>query len=159
MARNGNGMQRSIARMAAEDPELAAKVLVSALPAAAASVPGRLDYRLVLDGLGAYHVAIVGGRADVTDEHPSAPNGHVDFTLEIDREAFARLAAGASHMRLMLGRKLRVQGKRRRSLKLRRMEGDLTLRDIVRAGVTPDHDLLYRALPYAIDPEWTRGYR
>ena len=52
--------------MAAEDPELAAKVLVSALPAAAASVPGRLDYRLVLDGLGAYHVAIDGGRAEVT---------------------------------------------------------------------------------------------
>ena len=39
------------------------------------------------------------------------------------------------------------------------MEGDLTMRDIVRAGVTPDPDLLYRALPYAIDPEWTRGHR
>jgi ribonucleoside-diphosphate reductase beta chain len=25
--------------------------------------------------------------------------------------------------------------------------------------VTPDPDLLYRALPYAIDPEWTRGHR
>lgn len=161
MGRNGsgNGMRRSLARMAREEPELAARVLVSALPAAAASVPGRLEYRLVLDGLGAYHVAVDGGSAQVTEEHPSAPNGHADFTLQTDPETFARLAAGASPLRLMLGGKLHVHGKRRRALKLRRMEGDLTMRDIVRAGVTPDPDLLYRALPYAIDPEWTRGHR
>jgi ribonucleoside-diphosphate reductase beta chain len=158
MASNG-GMQRSLARMAREEPELAAKVLVTALPAAAASVPGQLDYRLVLDGLGSYFVAVDGGRAEVTEEHPAAPNGHVDFTLETDPETFARLAAGASPLRLMIGGKLRVSGKRRRALKLRHMEGDLTMRDIVRAGVTPDPDLLYRALPYAIDPLWTRGHR
>jgi ribonucleoside-diphosphate reductase beta chain len=166
MARNGNGMQKSLARMAAEDPELAAKVLVSALPAAAVSVRGRLDYRLVLDGLGEYHVAIDGGRADVTQESDNgggggiaAPNGRADFTLQTDPATFARLAAGASPLRLMLGGKLHVHGKRRRALKLRQMEGGLTMRDIVRAGVTPDPDLLYRALPYAIDPEWTRGHR
>ena len=160
MARNGdNGMQRSLARMAREEPELAARLLVSALPAAAASVPGRLDYRLVLEGLGAYHVAVDGGRAEVTEEHPAAPNGAADFTLETDPETFARLAAGASPLRLMLGGRLHVRGKRRRALKLRRMDGDLTMRDIVRAGVTPEPDLLYRALPYAIDPEWTRGHR
>ena len=160
MARNGgNGMQRSLARMAREEPELAAKVLVTALPAAAASVPGRLEYRLVLDGLGAYHVAVDGGSAEVTEEHPAAPNGETDFTLETDAETFARLAAGASPLRLMLGGKLHVRGKRRRALRLRHMDGHLTMRDIVRAGVTPNPDLLYRALPYAIDPEWTRGHR
>jgi ribonucleoside-diphosphate reductase beta chain len=160
MARNGgNGMQRSVARMAREEPELAARLLVTALPAAAASVPGRLDYRLVLDGLGSYHVSIDGGSAEVIEEHPSAPNWHTDFTLSTDPETFARLAAGAGPLRLMLGGKLRIRGNRRRALKLRRMEGDLTIRDIVRAGVTPDPDVLYRALPYAIDPEWTRGHR
>lgn len=160
MAGNGtNGMQRSLARMAREDPELAARLLLTALPAAAASVPGRLDYRLVLDGLGSYFVAIDEGRAEVTPEHAAAPNGHVDFTLETDPETFARLAGGAGRLRLLLGGKLRIQGKRRRALRLRRMEGDLTMRDIVRAGVTPDPDLLYRALPYAINPAWTRGHR
>jgi ribonucleoside-diphosphate reductase beta chain len=160
MAGNGtSGMQRSLARMAREDPELAARLLLTALPAAAASVPGRLDYRLVLDGLGSYFVAIDEGRAEVTQEHAAAPNGHVDFTLETDPETFARLAGGAGPLRLLLGGKLRIQGKRRRALRLRRMEGDLTMRDIVRAGVTPDPDLLYRALPYAIDPAWTRGHR
>ena len=33
------------------------------------------------------------------------------------------------------------------------------MRDITRAGVQPDPDLLYRALPYAFDPEWTAGHR
>ncbi len=33
------------------------------------------------------------------------------------------------------------------------------MRDVARAGVDPDPDLLYRALPYAIEPEWTRGHR
>jgi ribonucleoside-diphosphate reductase beta chain len=145
--------------MAREDPELAARMLISALPAAAVSAPGSLDYRLVLDGVGAYHVAVDGGTARVTEEHPSAPNGHVDFTLETDPQTFALLAGGANPLRLMLGGRLRLHGKRRRALKLRRMEGDLTMRDIVRAGVTPDPDLLYRALPYAIDPAWTRGHR
>jgi ribonucleoside-diphosphate reductase beta chain len=160
MGRNGsgNGMRRSLARMAEREPDLAARMLVSALPAAAGSIPGPLEYRLVLDGVGAYHVAVGGGRAEVTEEHPSAPNGHVDFTLETDAQTFARLAAGTNPLRLMIGGKLRVHGKRRRLLKLRRMEGGLTMRDIVRAGVRPDPDLLYRALPYAIDPEWTRGH-
>jgi ribonucleoside-diphosphate reductase beta chain len=33
------------------------------------------------------------------------------------------------------------------------------MRDVARAGVEPDPDLVYRALPYAVDPEWTRGHR
>jgi ribonucleoside-diphosphate reductase beta chain len=160
MGTNGdNGMQRALARMAREEPELAARLLVSALPAAAASIPGRLDYRLILDGVGTYFVAVEGGRADVTEEHAALPNGHAEFTLETDPETFALLAGGANPLRLMLGGRLRLHGKRRRALKLRRMEGDLTMRDIVRAGVTPDPDLLYRALPYAIDPAWTRAHR
>src|ERR687896_413612 len=109
MATNGgNGMQRALARMAREEPELAAKLLISALPAAAASIPGRLDYRLILDGVGSYFVAVDGGRADVTEEHPAMPNGHAEFTLETDPETFALLAAGASPLRMMLGRKLRL---------------------------------------------------
>ena len=54
MARNGNGMQQSLLRMAEQEPELAGKLLLTALPAAAAPMRGRLDYRLELDGLGSY---------------------------------------------------------------------------------------------------------
>ncbi len=59
----------------------------------------------------------------------------------------------------MLRGRLRVRGKRRRALRLRHMaNGQPSLADVVEAGGTLDPDLLYRALPYLIDPEWTRGH-
>ena len=33
------------------------------------------------------------------------------------------------------------------------------MRDVARAGVEPDPNLVYRALPYGIDPAWTAGHR
>ena len=56
---------------------------------------------------------------------------------------------------MMRGR-LRIRGKRRKALKLRRMSsGDLSMAEVVEAGGTLDPDVLYRALPYLIDPDWT----
>ncbi len=162
MARNGNGMRQSLLRMAEREPELAGRMVMTALPAAAANVRGNLDYRLVLDGLGAYHVSIDDGHAQVIEEHAAgatAANGGPDFTLQTSPEVFARMAAGASPLRLMLTGQLRIRGKRRRALRLRKLGGDLTMRDVTRAGIDPDPDLLYRALPYALDPEWTAGHR
>src|SRR2546425_844853 len=71
----------------------------------------------------------------------------------------AVLDAGTSALRLLLGRRLRIKGKRRRALKLRRLSQDLSMRAIARAGVEPDPNLVYKALPYAIDPAWTDGHR
>lgn len=164
-----NGIQRSLIRMAEREPELAAKLLVQALPAAAAPIKGPLDYRLVLSDVGAYSVSISDGSAAVSplaeeaggDENGAQPrggDGAVDFELRTDAITFARLAAGASPLRSMLSGRLRVSGKRRRALKLRKLAGDVTMRDVARAN-TPDPDLLYRALPYAIDPAWTKGHR
>jgi ribonucleoside-diphosphate reductase beta chain len=168
-ASNSNGIQRSLIRMAEREPELAAKLLVQALPAAAAPIKGALDYRLVLSDVGAYSVSISEGSAEVSPlaeavggEEGAAQaadgDGAVDFELRTDASTFARLAAGASPLRLMLSGRLRVKGKRRRALKLRKLAGDVTMREIARVKA-PDPDLLYRALPYAIDPAWTEGHR
>ena len=87
-------------------------------------------------------------------------NGARDFTLQTNPETFARLAAGASPLRLMLTGQLRIRGKRRRALRLRKLAGDLTdARHHARRRCSLDPDLLYRALPYAFDPEWTAGHR
>jgi ribonucleoside-diphosphate reductase beta chain len=158
MAGKANRMEHALVRMADHDPELAARLLVSALPAAAAGMPGRLDYGLEIDLVGDYRVSISDGAATVVPAGPS-DNGHQDFVMRTDARTLARLAAGASPMRLMLGGRLRIEGKRRKALKLRRLAGNLSMRDVARAGVEPDPDLVYRALPYAIDPEWTRGHR
>ncbi len=151
-----NGM-KSLIRMADREPELAARLLVQALPAAAAQMDGRLDYTLALADAGTYHVSIADGSATVEPVLDGA-NGHVDFELHSDAATFARLAAGASPLRMMLSGRIRIRGKRRRALKLRKLAGDLSMRDIARSG-RPDPDLLYRALPYAIEPEWTSGHR
>jgi ribonucleoside-diphosphate reductase beta chain len=59
---------------------------------------------------------------------------------------------------MMRGR-LRIRGKRRKALKLRSMSsGEVTMADVVEAGGTLDPDVLYRSLPYLVDPEWTRGH-
>jgi ribonucleoside-diphosphate reductase beta chain len=159
VAKAANGIQRTLLNMAERDPELAARIMLQALPAAAAPIEDRLDYRLVLDGVGAYRVSIDNGRTDVL---PTAENGAgdgaVDFELRTDPRSFARLATGANPLRLMIGGHLRIRGKRRRAMKLRKLSSDVTMREIARV-TTPDPGLLYRALAYAIDPAWTRGQR
>ena len=73
--------RQAVADMAREDPELAAKLVLQTLPAAAAKVPGKLTYGLVVDGLGEYTVAIDSGRASVTE----GLNGATDFNLSTER--------------------------------------------------------------------------
>jgi ribonucleoside-diphosphate reductase beta chain len=145
--------------MAQADPELVGRLLVQALPAAAAPITDRFDYRLVIEDLGTYRVSV--GTKPVVVERISgngeSGNGKYDFELRTDAATLARMAAGESPLRLMLNRRLRVRGRRRSALKLRRMASDVSMRDIARSGVEPDPDLLYRALPYGIEPEWTRG--
>jgi ribonucleoside-diphosphate reductase beta chain len=158
MAGKANGMEQALVRMAEEDPELAARLLVTALPAAASRVPGHLDYGLEIDQVGNYRVSIANGAATVAPAVQSA-NARPDFVMQTDIQTLARLAAGASPVRLMLARRRRIHGKRRKALKLRRLAGNLSMREVARAGVDPDPDLVYRALPYAVDPEWTRGHR
>jgi ribonucleoside-diphosphate reductase beta chain len=158
MAGKPRGMSQALSRMAEKEPELAARLLVNALPAAASSVPGELDYGLEIDRVGAYRVSIADGRATIAPAVQTS-NGRPQFVLRTDARTFARLAAGASPIRLMLARRLRIDGKRRKALKLRRLAGDLSMRDVAQAGVDPDPDLVYRALPYALDPDWTRGQR
>jgi ribonucleoside-diphosphate reductase beta chain len=59
----------------------------------------------------------------------------------------------------MMRGKLRIRGKRRKALKLRKMSaGELSMADVVEAGGTLDPDILYRSLPYLIDADWTKGH-
>jgi ribonucleoside-diphosphate reductase beta chain len=158
VAGKASGMGQALIRMAGDDPRLAARLLLTALPAAASGVQGSLDYGLEIDEVGDYRISVVDGAATVVPAAES-PNGQPDFVVQTDAATLARLAAGASPVRLMLARRLRISGKRRRALKLRQLAGNVSMRDVARAGIEPDPDLVYRALPYAIDPEWTRGQR
>ena len=147
----------ALREMAREDPELAARLVLQTLPAAVKKIPPPLAYDLEVEGLGRWRVVVENGDATVAE-----PNGdrELDFRMMTDPEGLAAMAAGASPMRLLLGGRVRIRGKRRRAMKLRAMaEGeDPSLADAIRAGAKLDVDAVFRALAYMVDPEWTRGH-
>ena len=147
--------RQALVDMAREDPELAARLVLQTLPAAAAKVPGKLTYGLFVSGVGDYTVTIDSGRATVTE----GAGGATEFNLSTDTHGLAALAAGASTLRLIVSGRVRIRGNRLRARKLRSMSnGPVDLADVVANGGDVDPDLLYRSLPYLIEPEWTRGH-
>ena len=139
MKTQADRQRAALKRMAAEDPELAARLILMTLPASARAV----SYVLEVEGLGEHRVG----------------EGEPAFRLMTDPRTLADLATGSSALRLMLRGRLRIRGKRRKALKLRQMsKGELDLAAVVDAGGMLDPDILYRSLPYLIDPEWTKGH-
>jgi ribonucleoside-diphosphate reductase beta chain len=148
--------EQALVNMAREDPELAARLVIQTLPAAAAKVPGKLTYGLFVNSVGDYTVTIDSGRATVSE----GVNGSTEFNLSTDTAGLAALAAGTSPMRLIVSGRVRIRGNRLRARKLRAMSnGPVDLADVIANGGDVDPDLLYRSLPYLIDPEWTRGHQ
>lgn len=167
MARNDQ--HELLARVGDAEPQLAARLVLMSLPAAAARIPGTLVYDLAVDGLGTHRVSVSGGRARVDRIDPHANGnapasepaaGETDFRMSAEPRALVALATGeARPLGLLLRGVLRVRGKRRRLLRLRHMAGPaVELAEVVEAGGTLDVDALFRALPYTVDPEWTRGH-
>ncbi len=145
-------------RMAADDPELAARLVLMTLPAAAARISEPLVYDLDVAGLGSWRVSTGNGSARV--EPAENLDGGAAFRLRTDPRGLAELAGGAGPLRLLFGGRLRLEGKRRKALALRAMGGEPpSMEEVARAGVLLDPDVIFRALPYLVDPEWTRGHR
>src|SRR5436305_6945800 len=146
----------ALRQMAKEEPELAARLVLQTLPAAAQRISPPLAYDMTVEGIGTWHVAVTERGAEVTQ----GANGRADFELVADPAGLAQMALGASALRLMLGGHVKIKGKRRRALKLRAMSNgsDPSMAEAVAAGAKVDADAIYRALPYLIDPEWTRGH-
>ena len=140
MSAQADRQRAALKLIAKEDPELAARLILMTLPATGRDV----SYTLEVEGLGEHQVG----------------DGEPEFRLSADPRTLAELATGSSGpIRLMLRGRLRIRGKRRRAMKLRRMSnGGLDLAAVVENGGTLDPDLLYRSLPYMVDPEWTKGH-
>ena len=144
-------------RLAADDPELGARLVVMGLPAAAARLDDTLAYQLEVEGTGTWRVSVSDGRARVEP----GEDGCVDFRLSCGPRELVELAAGsASPLKLAATGKIRVRGSRLKALKLRAMgNGGMDMGEVARAGARLEPDLLYRSLPWVVDPEWTRGHR
>jgi ribonucleoside-diphosphate reductase beta chain len=149
----------ALRRMAKDDPELAARLILMTLPGAASKIGGTMSYVLDVKELGTHRVSISGGRARV-DRIENADDEDVDFRLQTDARTLTDLATGRHRpLGLMMRGKLRIRGKRRKAMKLRKMSsGELSMAEVVDAGGTLDPDVLYRSLPYLIDATWTKGH-
>jgi ribonucleoside-diphosphate reductase beta chain len=155
-SRSAGTMEIAMKRMAKADPDLAARLIVHSLPVAAANLPSELSWRLCVDDLGEWSVH--GSEYGAATVEPSNGKNGEDFTLRTDSAGLAQLAAGGNPVAMMLRRRLRLSGKRRKAMALRHLDPDSGPRKLAAMGVNVDPDLLYRALAYAIDPEWTRGH-
>ncbi|HYH58798.1 MAG TPA: ribonucleotide-diphosphate reductase subunit beta [Thermoleophilaceae bacterium] len=141
--------------MGRNDPELAARLVIQTLPAAAAKIPGSLRFGMCVAGIGEYTVAVDSGHATVSE----GLEGGTDFNLSTDARGLAELAGGGSPIRLIVSGRVRIRGNRLRARKLRAMStGEIDLADVLANGGNVDPDLLYRSLPYLVDPAWTRGH-
>jgi ribonucleoside-diphosphate reductase beta chain len=152
---------QAMERMAAEEPELAARLFLQMLPAVAQRLDGPLTYDLAVEGMGTWRVAVdAGGGGARVERLPDGANGQVDFTIAGDAAGIAALAARESPLKLMMRGDLHITGKRRRALKLRALANgpEPTIAEALAAGAELDADAIYRSLPYMIDPEWTRGH-
>src|SRR5262249_59748062 len=76
-----------------------------------------------------------------------------------DAAALPRVASGRSPLGALVRGRIKLRGRRRKALALRRLSTDAGPRDLARLGVPVDADLVFRSLAYAIEPEWTRGHR
>ncbi len=163
MARNGRARDgtavQALRRMAVSDPELAARLIVHSLPAAAATLPPGLSYRLELDGLGAWTVRRDGNRAEVSEAAPGGELNGEAFAISTDPATLARVAAGRSPLAALARGRIKLRGRRRKAFALRGLSTDAGPRELARLGAPVDPDLVFRSLAYAIEPEWTRGHR
>ena len=159
MSAQSDRQRAALDRMAKEDPELAARLILMTLPGAASRIGGPMTYVLHVEELGTHRVSISGGRARIDKIDADAPED-VDFRLQANARTLVDLVTGAhGPLGLMMRGKLRIRGKRRKAMKLRKMSsGELSMADVVEAGGTLDPDILYRSLPYMVEPEWTRGH-
>ncbi len=157
MSIEADRQRAALHRIAADDPKLAARLVLMTLPAAAAHISGTLVYQLDVEELGSYLVSVSGGRARVDEARTTDDS---DFRLQTDACTLIELVTGtAGPLGLMMRGRLRIRGKRRRAMKLRQMSSaDVSLSEVVESGGTLDPDILYRSLPYLIDPDWTQGH-
>ena len=155
---SGGTATQALRRMSERDPELAARLILHSMPAAGATLPTGLTYRLELAGLGAWRVRALDDRAEVVETPAGGELNGDAFAILTDARTLARLAGGASPLPAMVTGKLQLHGKRRKALALRRLSQDAGPRELAKMGLPVDPDLLFRSLAYAIEPEWTRGH-
>ena len=86
MSAQSDRRRAALNRMAKDDPELAARLILMTLPGAASKVDKTMSYVLDVEELGAHRVSISGGRARV-DRVDKDGDEDVDFRLQANADS------------------------------------------------------------------------
>jgi hypothetical protein len=151
-------LRRALVAFARHDPLMAGRLLISLLPAQGVVLEQPVSYDLTVRGLGTFAVSVTNGRADVRRVPQPRRRAQAAFHLRVDAPALAELLAG-ERARIGRFRGAARANRRRRAAELAPLaSAGISLADAVRAGARLDPELVYAALPFAVEPEWTRGH-
>jgi hypothetical protein len=152
-------LRRALVALARADGITAGALLVGLLPAQGAVIEGALTYDVTVRGVGTFAVFVEDGSARIVRLSRRRPRSQALFHLSAEPVVLAELLAGErTHLR-RFHRAAKVSGRRKRARELAALPATrLSLADALKAGARLEPGLLYRALPFAIEPEWTRGY-
>ncbi|WP_028067901.1 hypothetical protein [Solirubrobacter soli] len=159
VADGGRRLRQALVALARVDGVAAGALLVGLLPAQGAVLTGVLSYDITVRGVGTFAVFVEGGSARVVRLSRRRPRGEALFHLSAEPLVLAELLAGERDKIRRFRRNAKVSGRRRGFNELAPLkDARLSLADAARAGARLEPALVYRALPHAIDPEWTRGH-
>ena len=137
----------------------AGALLVGLLPAQGAVIDATLTYDLTVRGVGTFAVFVADGSARIVRLSRRRPRAQALFHLSAEPYVLAELLAGERDKVGRFRRKARLSGRRKRAKELLPLtDAKLSLADAVKAGARLEPGLVYRMLPLAVDPEWTRGH-
>jgi hypothetical protein len=145
--------------LAAEDPVAAGTLIAGLLPAQAAVIEETLTYDLTIRGIGTFAVFVADGAVRVQRTARRRGRAESAFHLSAEPLALAKLLAGEHRKVSRFGRAARYSGRRKKLESLAALAAARrSLAEVVRAGAQLEPSLVYRALPYAVPAEWTRGH-
>jgi hypothetical protein len=154
-------LRGALARLAHDDPDAGARLLLGLAPALRAVAGHSIDFDLTIRGSGTYGITL---DATGTAVRPlGRPRGRREAAFHVTASA-TTLAEVAAGVRKRIGRwqgSVRVSGRRGEAVALADAlrNSRLSLAAAAGAGADLPPDLVFAAFPYAIDPAWTRGHR
>ena len=152
-------LRGALVKLAHDDPRTAGRLLVSLLPAQGPLLPEPVDYDLTIEGMGTFAIGVGGGRASVAPLAGPRPRRDAEFHLRADVLTLAELLAGVPRKVGRFSGPARFSGRKRRLKVLEALSSSTAgLVDAANAGAVLDPGPVFRALPYAIHPSWTRGH-
>jgi hypothetical protein len=157
-ARDYPALRGALVKLAHDDAQAAARLLVGLLPAQWKVIDEPVDYDVTLAEAGTYAVTVTAGAASVRPLTGDRGRSEAEFHLRTDALTLAEMLAGHGPRPRRFGR-ARVSGRTRRVRVLQPLhESGLSLAEAVRAGARLEPELVLRTLAYAVHPSWTAGH-